>query len=337
MTLAYLPRLACLCFAAFFVVCAASELAALALLPPAMRIAAAMRPREGARFLFAWRSFPAALAGLVVFMLCIPSYLWLEPGVRHERVGIACVIAAILGGTVCFASAMRGIHSVAATFRFGRRCHRAGTITRLTQDGASPACLLAGHDALLGITGVFRPWLVVSQGVLNTLSKDQLSVALRHEAAHMASRDNLRRLLLLVAPRALPWHRSRKMLESGWTRFAEWAADDWAVDGDPRSSLSLATALVRMARMGEGPRMAPLSMSLLNADYDLSARVRRLLQDDADPAHRKAKSGKQDRRGARTLSLPGSAALPMAGFLAAMIMRPATLHSVHWLLERLTH
>jgi hypothetical protein len=337
MTLAYVPRLICLCAAVFFMVCAAVELAALALLPAVMRIAAAMRPRDGARFLFAWRWFPAALAGLAVFTLCIPSYLWLEPGIRHERVGIGCVIAAMLGGIVCFASVIRGIHAIAATFRFGRRCHRAGTITRLTQDGASPACLLAGHNALLGITGVFRPWLIVSEGVLNTLSKDQLSVALRHEVAHMAFRDNLRRLLLLMAPRALPWRRGRKILESGWARLAEWAADDWAVDGDPRSSLSLATALVRMARMGAGPRMAPLSMSLLNTDQDLSARVRRLLQKDGRRAHHKPDDSKANGRGTRIFTITGGTTLLMAGLLGAIIMRPATLHSMHFLLEKLIH
>jgi hypothetical protein len=337
MILPYLPRLILLCFALFFVVCVVVEMATLAFAPMAIRFAEGFRPRSAARFLLALRLLPPALGGLIVFGLCIPSYLWLEPNLRQEKVGITCLAAAVLGAAICAVAAARSIRALAGTFMFGRHCQRAGTITSLTQNGASPVCLIAGHGALLGVTGVFRPWLVVSQGVLDALSAEQINVALRHEAAHLAFRDNLQRLLLLLVPRAIPLARGRKVLDAAWARFTEWAADDWAVEGNPTSSLSLATALVRMARMDTAPRMAPLSMSLLDGDHDLFARVNRLLRSGMDWHQRGAADTERNSIGIRRFAFSSSAALLMAGLLAAIITRPATLHSVHFLLEKLIH
>jgi len=334
MILSYLPRLICLSFATFFLAWAAMESASLLMAPSALRFADRMSPRGAARFILVLRLLPCGLGGLVVFGLCIPSYLWLEPGVSHERVGIACVLAAMLGAAICAASVVRGIRALFGTFRFGNRCRRAGTITQISKDDASPVCLIAGDSPLLGITGVFCPCLIVSQGVLNALSAEQLRVALRHEAAHVAFRDNLHRLLLLLTPRALPFRRGRQILDGGWDRFTEWAADDWAVGGDSRDSLALATALVRMARMGPAPRMAPLSMSLLDSDHDLSARVNRLL---LSRANRVPVESRKSRLGSQVLTPPGGTAFLIAGLLGAIIMHPATLYSVHSLLEKLIH
>ena len=66
-------------------------------------------------------------------------------------------------------------------------------------------------------------------------------------------------------------------MEHGWSRLAEWAADDRAVNGSRRRSLALASALVRVARMGASPS-APLTTSLLGSREDLAARVERLLE-----------------------------------------------------------
>ena len=56
--------------------------------------------------------------------------------------------------------------------------------------------MLNGADAVMAVAGVVHPKLVVSQTVLDALSDDQREAAFRHEAAHRASRDNLKRLLL---------------------------------------------------------------------------------------------------------------------------------------------
>src|SRR5256885_16147356 len=63
----------------------------------AVETAKRMRPREGARLLFALRLAPAVLAGLLVAGVCAPSYLWLEPERDAEHIGLGCLLAAAFG------------------------------------------------------------------------------------------------------------------------------------------------------------------------------------------------------------------------------------------------
>src|SRR5207245_1096054 len=92
----------------------------------------------------------------------------------------------------------------------------------------------------------------------------------------------LKHLAMLLAPEALPFFRGFGALERGWARFTEWAADDRAVAGDSRRSLSLAAALVRVTRIGgithPTPLVAPIVSPLMADSNDLSKRVERLLR-----------------------------------------------------------
>lgn len=240
----------------------------------------------------------------------------------------------MVGAGICLLGLMRGVRALHATLRFNLNCRRSGTFTRLAHGGPSPICLVDGHGALLGITGVFRPWLIMSRTTMAALSPDELDVALRHEAAHVAFRDNLLRLFLLLAPRATLAGATRRMLNSAWARFTEWAADDWAVGNDPRSSLTLAAALVQMARIGAGPAPVPLSSSLLEGDRELSARVARLLRGhtfaapDASDSH--AEAGKLP-----WFLLTGGSGVLLSALAGALVLHPATLHSIHFLLEKI--
>ncbi len=114
-------------------------------------------------------------------------------------------------------------------------------------------------------------------------------------------------------------------MEHGWARFTEWAADDAAVGGNHRRSLSLASALVRVARLGTAWQPSTLMTLLLADSQDLPARVERLLR--AAPAREKS--------GRVTPVFLASAALLPAGCLAAAMLQPATLQVVHRLLEHL--
>lgn len=320
----YLLRLLCLCLASFFLVHAALGLATRIAAPAAIRLAERMRPRLATRLLLALRMFPLALAVFIVVGLCVPSYLWLEPGATAERVGFACSAAVLLGVAVWGISIARVLRATAASLRYTRHCQRLGRQTRVPGE-PSPVLVVEGEAPLLALAGVIRSQLVISQSVLRALSGEQLDAALRHERAHRTSRDNLKRLFLLAAPDILPFSRGFADLERGWARFSEWAADDRAIEGDGRRSLSLAAALVRVARLGAPPRPSPFLASLVADGSDLSARVDRLLR--AKPPQEKPLSGMR--------ALVGSAALLMVGLLVAAMLRPATLYSVHRLLEHL--
>jgi hypothetical protein len=113
------------------------------------------------------------------------------------------------------------------------------------------------------------------------------------------------------------------LLEQTWAKLSEWAADDEAVDGDAHRALSLATALLRVARLGAGPRLSLLHTSLVADDHDLSSRVERLLR--IEPLPRRPLSSKP--------SFTVGVSLATAVCLFAVLAWPASLSPVHRLLE----
>jgi Zn-dependent protease with chaperone function len=326
MILPYLLRLLCLCFASFFVlnfaVCLPIHFAS----KSALRFAESNAPGAAARFLIALRILPFALAALGVLGLCVPSYLWLEPAATSERVGIFCIVLGLLGAATWSDSIVRTAHSVFASMRHNRLCRVVGQESRLPGE-PSPMVVVETEAPLLAMSGLFRPRLLISRGVLRSLSAEELDAALRHEHAHRTSRDNAKRLLLLLAPDIFPFVRPLRALERTWSKFAEWAADDQATAGDSHRAASLAAALVQVARKGSGPRLPFLSTSLLACDRDLSARVDRLLH--AVPSASVALKSAHHRL--RT------AGFLLAGGLTASLLAPFALSSVHELLELLLH
>jgi Zn-dependent protease with chaperone function len=325
MILPYLLRLSCLCFASFFVLNLAAGLLVRFFSESAIRFAASRAPRAAARYLLVLRLLPFALAVLFVLALCVPSYLWLEPSAASERVGFLSVFLGLLGVATWLISIARAIHSLMASWRHNRLCHLAGENTPIP--GESSLLVVESDAPLLAMSGLLRPRLLISRCVLQTLSSEELSAALLHEHAHRTSRDNAKRLLLLLAPDIFPFFRPLRALEHSWSKLAEWAADDEATAGDSNRAVSLASALIQVARMGSAPRMPYLSTSLLACDRDLSARIDRLLHPVA-PARPVSKPAQRRLR---------TAAFLLAGCLTALLLTPSALSSVHQLLELLLH
>jgi Zn-dependent protease with chaperone function len=321
MILPYLARLVCLCLAAFFLLHATSGLAVSALTPWAVRFANRMAPVRGARLLLALRLFPAAFALFVVAGLCTPSYLYLEPKGAPEEMGLACLAAALMGVALWGWSLARATRAVMRSQRHIRKCREQSREMRLPGERKA-VWVIEGTAPCVMLAGVFRPRMVISRNVVSALPAEQLSAVVRHERAHGISRDNLKRLMILLAPGILPFGSGFRNLERAWAKMSEWAADDGAAGGKTQRSLSLAAALVRVARLGSGVS-APLATSLMAEGADLSERVDRLLR----PACRTA------RRGHREPILTASAGLLLAGALIAVIAHPVTLHSAHECLE----
>lgn len=300
MTLSYAWRLLCLSAAVFFLVNLLLGTAVALAVPAAIRIAERAEPRRAARWLLLLRLLPPALAAIMVAAVCVPSYLWLEPDGGAEHVGAACLAAAGLGLAVCLFAGARVWRAVVQSRRFVH---------------AQASCL--------AMAGILRPRLIVSPAVRDALTVEQFEAALDHERAHWASRDNLKRLLLLLAPGLLPFCGGFDRLDRNWARFTEWAADDRAVAGSLARSLSLASALVCVARLQARPVALPLATSFLGETPDFAARVSRLL----NPA---PLGESPSRKG-----VPTSAAAVFSFALAAVLVHPATLTAAHRLLERL--
>ncbi len=314
--MSYAFRLLCLSLAAFFLVHLAAGLAAAWFAPVAIRRAERLRPRAAARLLLIVRLFPLACALFAVAALCVPSYLWFEPEAATEDVGIVCLAFAFLTVAIWSISVTRVTQALWNSRRYLRECERTGRQLNLA---GNPSLVVKGNDVALA--GLLHPRVIVAEEVLETLSSDQLEAALRHERAHATSHDNLKRLLLVLAPDVFPFFTPAACshAERAWMKFTEWSADDCAVAGDTSRSLSLAAALVRVARMGGTHQSSPLVTSLVAED--LSARVDRLLHTVPDV--------KESNRW-----ISGILALA-AVVVATLILQPAALSSVHWLLERL--
>jgi hypothetical protein len=295
MTASYIVRLLLLSSASFFLVQLVLGALIAWIAPAVLRRAHGMRPAKASQLLFTVRLMPAAVSIVAVCALGLPSYLKFEPASTSEQAGALCLIAAILGVLFCGT----------AIFRAGSAIIRS-TVYR------------SGQIEGIALAGILRPRLLISDRARCKLSADQMEVALRHEDAHRRSFDNLKRLLLLLAPAMFP---RQHALERMWARCTEWAADDRATGGDPDRSVALAEALVCVARLQSRTGLPPLVTSLIDSGEDLSIRVDRLL----NPVSR---NDSRARFGA--LAIYGSAVL-----LAAIGANPGALRVVHHLLERL--
>jgi Zn-dependent protease with chaperone function len=269
MTPSYFSRLLLLSSASFFLVQIALGAVIAFLTEVAIRRAGGMRPQRAARFLLTLRLLPSVLSTLVVGLLCVPSYLRFEPRIGEEEAGLVCLAAAILGAWICGIAIARTVGALIRSSQYVRKC--GGTESYV--DGER--VWVVKQSAGLALAGIFKPRLLISEAALRLLSYDQLAVALRHECAHRASHDNLKRLGMLLAPSIFPGLRK---LEQAWVNAAEWAADDHAAGGDAHLSATLAEALVSIARLEARIAVPRLVTSLVEADEDLSLRVDRLLE-----------------------------------------------------------
>jgi beta-lactamase regulating signal transducer with metallopeptidase domain len=324
MSLPYTLRLLCLCCASFFMIHLALAVATRLSAGTAMRVAERLKPSSAARLLFVVRMLPLTLTLFAVLAFCIPSYLWLEPEATGEKIGLVCFLTAVLGAAIWALAIVRVTHAVRGTARYLHRCERHGKQISMPGETA-PALLLKDKSPVLAVAGVVHPRLVISRRVMRGLTAEQIDAALRHERAHRAAGDNLKRFLILLAPDVLPFLRGFVTLERRWAKAIEWAADDQASAGDPRRALSLADALVRVARMGNKPQLSYLSSSLMADDHDLSDRVDRLLRPQPLP----------EKPAKELIALVSGAAGLMASALAIVVLWPGSLNMVHQALEHL--
>ena len=325
MTLPYLLKLLCLCLASFFLIHLTLALVIKLVTPAALRLAARIRPAVAARFLLFLRLLPCGFGLLIVTGLCVPSYLRLEPRTAtSEEVGLMCLAFSILTAGLWGGSITRGLGALARSFRFLRHCQRNGHQADLPEERFS-AWVVKEPATLFAIAGIIHPRLLISRKVMNALSSEQLAAAVRHERAHWTSRDNLKRLMLAMAPRMLPFLHGFGTLERSWARYTERAADDEAVAGDAARSLSLATALVSVSRLGIIPRPSALVAPLLADDDDLTARVERLLSSPQRAESHQSWMG----------CLVTGAALVLSGAVVALGLQPGLLFTVHRFLEHL--
>jgi Zn-dependent protease with chaperone function len=327
MILSYWLRLASLCFAAFFLVHSAAGLTVWFVERRALRLAERIAARSAARFLFWMRILPAVIAVAFVAGVCAPSYLRFEENAAGERVGFACLALALMGVLAWTLSLLGGFRVAVHSIRFTRLCRRTGSSIRLAGEPCEMLVIQSPRPFLVQ-SGILRPNIVISRRLLIDFSSAELEAALGHESAHWAVRDNWKRLVVAFLPEILPVGRGFAVLELAWVKFAERAADDSVSARGTGPALSLAAALVRLARLRgttAPPLWVPHPVSSLAGSDDLPGRIQRLLE----PAPAIPAASQCARRvlwGAGGVVLTASVAL---------LASPVLLASVHELLEHL--
>ncbi len=123
--------------------------------------------------------------------------------------------------------------------------------------------------------GLWRPRILLSTGMIATLSPAEIRAVIGHEWGHVMRRDPLRVALLQWCSNALWFLPIVGALAQESTRIMEDAADDVAValTGQP---LELAEALVKTAKAQAPPRWSPVPA--LGGEHVVTERVERLLQ-----------------------------------------------------------
>jgi len=230
--------------------------------------------RGSADLLFALRVLPFALAAIFTLVFTLPSLLLLEPRSTNEAVGTAPLML----GLCCIVVLLAGIvRAVSAQIRTSRVLTKWLDGSTVMDPGAPVPVFVTSRDAAatkhapsLTVAGVRDPKVFVSEDAIAALTPPELRIALRHEAAHARSYDNLKKLLFRFS--VFP---GMAGLERSWSEQSELAADDAAVSC-VRDALDLAGALIKVSRLGTAPQ-AELATGLLHSSTALGTRVQRLI------------------------------------------------------------
>jgi Zn-dependent protease with chaperone function len=224
--------------------------------------------------LLSLRLLPAAGGVLVALTVVLPAFVSHEPHREHEAAGP--ILIGLAGfAVVCLAHGFwRGWKAYSAAQallkRWGLHRSRRG-------EHSSAVHLVEEAEPLVGVIGAWRPRILVTESVKAACDPEEYREIIAHEAAHIAARDNLKLLLFIAAPDALAWTPLAATLTARWRAAAERAADQRATAHEPHRRLALASALIKVARLFEGPARPHPSLGMSVAADDVPARVLRLL------------------------------------------------------------
>ncbi|MGB8010745.1 MAG: hypothetical protein WCF68_03970 [Terriglobales bacterium] len=228
-----------------------------------------------AALLFWVRVLPLAASILITFAFVVPSFQLLEPRATNFDEGIGamplvlgtCALLLIAWGCFRVVTAQARTSRVVARWLEGVRPLN---VDAASQTMAHTVAFRSRREAPpLTLVGVRKQKVLVSDSTVALLTHDELHVALKHEVAHMRSRDNLKKLVFRFCP--FP---GMAKLESAWSQAAELAADDAAVSNQ-NDAVDLAAALIKLSRLVPVEPAPVCTVGFVTGS--ISARVTRLL------------------------------------------------------------
>lgn len=204
--------------------------------------------REQARFLFALRLAPLVAACVFVALLGLPAYIAHEPHTTDETLGGPLAILAGLSLAGLGLAMWRGLAAWYATRRVTRAWQRQAV--RITLPGITlPTYRLRHPFPVVAVVGIWRVRLFVAEQLFDTLTPAEMTATLRHELGHVATYDNLKRVILRACSDVLTIVPAGRSLNRAWAACAESAADEHAAGDSATTSLELASALLKIARI----------------------------------------------------------------------------------------
>jgi beta-lactamase regulating signal transducer with metallopeptidase domain len=235
-----------------------------------------------ANLLFAVRILPLASAITLTLAFVVPSFQVWEPRYVDEKIGVipfalggAALLLIACGASRVLIARVRTSQILSVWLKDARPTNfnvNALTLTYRPLEAAPPIVLV----------GVRNQQILLSEAALKLLSDEELQVALKHEIAHMQSRDNLKKLIFRCCP--FP---GMNQLETAWCQASELAADGTAVCGMD-DAVDLASALVKLSRLVPIEAAGVCTVGFVTGS--IRARVARLLEwNEAGPSKAQSK------------------------------------------------
>jgi Zn-dependent protease with chaperone function len=235
-----------------------------------------LRPSNAASVLLALKLVPGVMAVFFTLALFLPAQWQFEPEGAEESAGYTLVAFGVLGVVTLALAARRAVRDARMTRALERGWIGRANGPRTLAGGRVPVYCLPDQAPIISLAGLRWPRVFVARSVLDAFTSDELDVSLAHELAHHQARDNVKRLMVACSPDLLALWPSGRVLERRWRAAVEFAADARAVAGSQARALSLASALLKVARL------APAVGASAGGSYFydgtlLSARIDRLL------------------------------------------------------------
>jgi len=258
--------------------------------------------------LLALRLSPFAISAGISLCFTLPSFLLFERHSLDEDMGtflLAGCAALILGAGIC--------RVLVAEVRTRRITSRFSQGAVPLEGGPGVLELIAPHSVIpMMLVGIRVPRILISAAARKVLSQGELRAAVRHETAHLRSRDNLKKAIFNCLP--FPGLAS---LERTWQEASELAADARAVSSRDEA-LDLAAALIKLARHFPCEAAPALATGLVSAVDSVTVRVEHLV------AWKKTSATRRD----KWRCLIGPALLAFFGFIAKLGPALALVHSI---------
>ncbi len=271
----------------------------------ASKLVLSWHPRTRARMYAATLIIPHAIAAWLVCASLLPA-MWLDDGGWQQEHEPAHTLHLLNAFTIPFDPALGYmtviftiLAALIATYAAMSAYFRIGRVIKQLEIGAVPAeaaqirnvaetCrkqgiavgLVASDYPFSFVWGYWDSKLVVSTGLLNALSAEELASVLEHETAHHVRRDNLAKFGLTVCRYLSPAFPLTRLLYRWWSEQVEMICDEIAARRT-QSPIELAGALVRLKRLtiaASPPRLRPAASGLLGDDKEnFKQRVERVL------------------------------------------------------------